>query len=206
MPARPALQELAAGPTPRGEGPRPGYPLPRHGPGTSDIAILPGCSGRERSSTAPPRKGFNKFLGVRFIEGNLGYGPSWMDGRPATILDYSETSHLYANYRDEIRQVGPRIFLGAMYSRTTPEPTFMMYFALQAPPARGRKFVARLVGASNPRCGLQSPVSRSGNSSPVRCEEARARPGIFTKVRGYHYVVLIILKIFDENTEVISSQ
>ena len=43
-----------------------------------------------------------------------------MDGQPATILDYSETSHLYANYRDEIRQVGPGLFLGAMYSRTTP--------------------------------------------------------------------------------------
>ena len=79
----------------------------------------------------------NKFFGVKFIKGNLGYGPSWMDGQPATILDYSETSLLYANYRDEIRQVGPGLFLGAMYSRTTPEPTFMMYFALQAPPTRG---------------------------------------------------------------------
>lgn len=79
----------------------------------------------------------NKFFGVRFIKGNLGHGPSWMDGQPATILDYSETSHLYANYRDEIRQVGPGLFLGAMFSRTTPEPTFMMYFALQEPPTRG---------------------------------------------------------------------
>jgi len=76
----------------------------------------------------------NKFLGVKFIKGNLGYGPSWMDGRPATILDYSETSHLYANYRDEIRQVGPGLFLGAMYSRKTPAPAFVMYFALQARP------------------------------------------------------------------------
>ena len=66
----------------------------------------------------------NTFFGVRFIKGNLGYGPSWMDGQPATILDYSETSHLYANYRDEIRQVGPALFLGAMYSRTTPAADF----------------------------------------------------------------------------------
>jgi hypothetical protein len=79
----------------------------------------------------------NKFFGVKFIKGNLGCGPSWMDGRPATILDYSETSYLYANYRDEIRQVGPGLFLGAMYSRTSPEPTFMMYFALQAATTRG---------------------------------------------------------------------
>ncbi len=79
----------------------------------------------------------NRFFGVKFIKGYLGYGPSWMDGQPATILDYAETSHLYANYRDEIRQVGPGLFLGAMYSRTTPEPTFLMYFALQALPKRG---------------------------------------------------------------------
>ncbi len=84
----------------------------------------------------------NRFFGVRFIKGNLGYGPSWMDGQPATILDYSETSRLYADYRDEIRQVGPGIFLGAMYSRTTPEPTFMMYFALQAPPGAVYRRVA----------------------------------------------------------------
>lgn len=79
----------------------------------------------------------NRFFGVRFIKGDLGYGPSWMDGQPATILDYSDTSLLYARYRDEIRQVGPGLFLGAMYSRTTPEPTFLMYFALQATPTRG---------------------------------------------------------------------
>ncbi len=76
----------------------------------------------------------NRFFGVRFIKGNLGLGPSWMDGQPATILDYSETSHLYANYRDEIRQVGPGLFLGAMYSRKSPQPTFVMYFVLQARP------------------------------------------------------------------------
>ena len=136
--ARPTLPELAAGPTPRGEGPRPGHLVPRHGAGASHVAIHAGCSGRARSSmvpTAGPRTGSS---GCKFIKGNLGYGPSWMDGQPATILDYSETSLLYANYRDEIRQVGPGLFLGAMYSRTTPEPTFMMYFALQALPTRAR--------------------------------------------------------------------
>ena len=73
----------------------------------------------------------NKFFGVRFIKGNVGYGESWLDGRPSIILDYSQTSHLYANYRDEIRQVGPGLYLGLMYARTTPQPSLKLYFVLQ---------------------------------------------------------------------------
>lgn len=74
----------------------------------------------------------NKFFGVRIIKGKLYYGESWMDGRPSLILDYRDTSLLYAPYRDEIREVAPGLFLGLMYSRTTPQPTFKMYFALEA--------------------------------------------------------------------------
>ncbi|MHC5537228.1 hypothetical protein ACYOEI_03210 [Singulisphaera rosea] len=76
----------------------------------------------------------NKFFGVRIIKGKLYHGESWMDGRPSLILDYQDTSLLYASYRDEIREVAPGLFLGLMYSRTTPQPTFKMYFALEATP------------------------------------------------------------------------
>src|SRR5579864_219478 len=73
----------------------------------------------------------NKFFGVRMIKANVSCGESWMDGRPSIILDYSQTSLVYARYRDEIRQVAPGLFLGLMYSRTSPQPTFKMYFALE---------------------------------------------------------------------------
>jgi hypothetical protein len=46
------------------------------------------------------------------------------------ILDYSRTSRVYAQYRDEIRQVGPGLYLGVMHARTAPQPTFKTYFAL----------------------------------------------------------------------------
>ena len=41
---------------------------------------------------------------------------------------------VYKNYRDEIRQVGPGLYLGLMYDRTTAPPKTVMYFALEACP------------------------------------------------------------------------
>lgn len=73
----------------------------------------------------------NRFAGVRIIEGELYQAPSWLDGRPALILDYARTSHLYADYRDEIRQVAPGLYLGLMFDRTTCPPSRTMYFALE---------------------------------------------------------------------------
>ncbi len=73
----------------------------------------------------------NRFFGLRIIRGQLYQGPSWLDGSPSLVLDYSQTSHIYAGNRDEIRQVAPGLFLGLMYDRTTAPPGLSMYFALQ---------------------------------------------------------------------------
>lgn len=72
----------------------------------------------------------NRFFGIRAIRGNLYYAESWYDGNPALILDYKDTSKIYAANRDEIREVAPGLFLGLMYERTQPQPTFKMFFAL----------------------------------------------------------------------------
>jgi len=76
----------------------------------------------------------NKFFGVKAVPGKLYQAESWRDGAPALILDYQDTSRIYANYRDEIRQVGPGLYLGLMYARTSPTPTLKMYFALEEAP------------------------------------------------------------------------
>ena len=76
----------------------------------------------------------NRFFGVRVIRGQVYQGQSWLDGQPALILDYSQTSRIYADYRDEIRQVGPGLYLGLMYNRTTAPPGLQMYFALDTRP------------------------------------------------------------------------
>ena len=75
----------------------------------------------------------NRFFGVRVIRGQLYQGPSWLDGGPSLVLDYSQTSRIYADNRDEIRQVAPGLFLGLMYNRTTSPPELQMYFALETP-------------------------------------------------------------------------
>jgi hypothetical protein len=78
-----------------------------------------------------PAAAVNRFFGLRMIRARVYPGPSWLDGAPSLVLDYSQTSRLYASYRDEIRQVAPGLFLGLMYDRTTTPPTLSMYFALQ---------------------------------------------------------------------------
>jgi hypothetical protein len=76
----------------------------------------------------------NRFFGVRVVRGQVYQGPSWLDGQPSLVLDYSQTSRVYADNRDEIRQVAPGLFLGLMYDRTTAPPSLVMYFALEARP------------------------------------------------------------------------
>jgi hypothetical protein len=72
----------------------------------------------------------NRFFGVKMIHAKIYQGQSWRDGGPALILDYQNSSLVYARNRDEIREVAPGLFLGLMYARTSPTPTLKMYFAL----------------------------------------------------------------------------
>jgi hypothetical protein len=73
----------------------------------------------------------NKMGGVKMIRARVYYGESWLDGRPSVIMDYSETSRVWADVRDELREVTPGLYLGAMFRRRCPEPRFVMFFALE---------------------------------------------------------------------------
>jgi hypothetical protein len=77
----------------------------------------------------------NKFFGVRIVKGQVSLGESWMDGQPALILDYRQTSRVYAGVRDEIRQIAPGLFLGVMYEceRGCCSAKFKMFFVLETP-------------------------------------------------------------------------
>lgn len=76
----------------------------------------------------------NQWLGLKAIRARVYVGPSWLDGHPALILDYCGTSHLWADVRDEMREVAPGLYLGAMYLRRCPGPHLKLFFALQAVP------------------------------------------------------------------------
>jgi len=54
-------------------------------------------------------------------------GPSWLDGKECIVLDYSKTSTVAQWIRDEIRQIGPKLYLGKVYW----EKKRLIDFALQ---------------------------------------------------------------------------
>jgi hypothetical protein len=54
-------------------------------------------------------------FGLSAILAKVYKGPSWMDGKECIVLDYSETSLVAHWIRDEIRQIGPGMYLGKVY-------------------------------------------------------------------------------------------
>jgi hypothetical protein len=54
-------------------------------------------------------------LGFNAIIARVYKAPSWLDGKECIVLDYSETSLVARWIRDEIRQIGPGLYLGKVY-------------------------------------------------------------------------------------------
>jgi hypothetical protein len=54
-------------------------------------------------------------FGLEAIIAKVYKGASWLDGKECIVLDYSETSLVADRIRDEIRLIGPRIYLGKVY-------------------------------------------------------------------------------------------
>ncbi len=54
-------------------------------------------------------------FGLNAIIARVYKGESWLDHKECIVLDYSETSVVAQWIRDEIRQIGPRIYLGKVY-------------------------------------------------------------------------------------------
>jgi hypothetical protein len=54
-------------------------------------------------------------FGLNAIIARVYKGDSWLDGKECIVLDYSETSLLAHWIRDEIREVGRRMYLGKVY-------------------------------------------------------------------------------------------
>jgi hypothetical protein len=68
-------------------------------------------------------------FGINAIIAKVYKEESWFDGKECIVLDYSETSLVAKHIRDEIRQIGPGMYLGVVYwdkNRT-------INFALQFP-------------------------------------------------------------------------
>jgi hypothetical protein len=67
-------------------------------------------------------------LGNHLIRARVYEDASWFSPGPAIILDYSSTSVVARKIRDEIRLVGPGVYLGQVYWGKTRIALFMLEF------------------------------------------------------------------------------
>lgn len=70
-------------------------------------------------------------FGLNAIVAQVYKNQSWFDGKECIVLDYSKTSLVAKHIRDEIRQIGPGLYLGVVYW----DKTRSINFALQFPAA-----------------------------------------------------------------------
>jgi hypothetical protein len=83
--------------------------------------VFDAASGELRNKILP--------IGVKAIIAKVYKDTSWFDGKECIVLDYSQTSLIAEWIRDEIRLVGPGVYLGIVYW----EQKKLIDFALQFP-------------------------------------------------------------------------
>jgi hypothetical protein len=67
-------------------------------------------------------------FGLNAIVAEVYKAPSWFDGKECIVLDYSKTSLVAKHIRDEIRQIGPGMYLGVVYWGKTRTINFALQF------------------------------------------------------------------------------
>jgi hypothetical protein len=79
----------------------------------------------------------NQWLCFRALHSHAVCGPSWYDGRPCLVLEYPPGTPLLGNMRDELREIGPGLYLARAYERSPPS-RFRGFIGLQLEPAKAR--------------------------------------------------------------------
>ena len=140
--------------------------------------------GRARCSTPRRASLRNRILpfGLNAIIAKVYKAPSWLDGKECIVLDYSETSLVAHWIRDEIRLIGPGLYLGKVYwdkhaadrlrarvldaapeRAMTPQSTFLVLAPDRSP--AGSDGAAGAAGRDERDAGHGRPGQRAG---PVR--------------------------------------
>ena len=71
---------------------------------------------------------------IKAVRAKVLQGHSWLDGRPCTVLDYSQTSLVAPMVRDEIREIEPGLWLGLAYMWRTRVARFALAGEIAAAP------------------------------------------------------------------------
>ncbi|WP_328966607.1 hypothetical protein [Streptomyces sp. NBC_00239] len=119
--SRPALDQLfrssPAGGIPTGEAH--GTVLLARGAGLSEAAAALARVAAWKGKVFDPGRGelLNRItpFGVAAVRAKVYRGPSRLDGKECTVLDYSRTSFVARRIRDEIREIAPGVYLGIVY-------------------------------------------------------------------------------------------
>jgi len=77
-------------------------------------------------------KMYNRQFCMPTIQAKIGSGESWIDGGPTLVFDYYDTSFVWKQYRDEVREVSPGIYLGCMHKREKDSISIATWFSLDA--------------------------------------------------------------------------
>jgi hypothetical protein len=77
----------------------------------------------------------NQWVGGRAVRSHVYTAPSWFDNRPSLILEYPEKVPYFGKMRDELREVGPGVYLSVVYDRTSP-PVFRGVIGLELTPTK----------------------------------------------------------------------
>jgi hypothetical protein len=65
----------------------------------------------------------NRWLGgIQAVSAGVCEEPSWLDGQPCLVMQYAPDARVFANVRDELRQIAPDMWLGRSYDAATGQP------------------------------------------------------------------------------------
>jgi hypothetical protein len=84
-------------------------------PALAEIINIFGWQGKTFDATSGTLVNRITFFGLSAIVAQIYQGPSLFDGNNCIVLDYSETSQIAHWVRDEIRLIGPEMYLGIVY-------------------------------------------------------------------------------------------
>jgi hypothetical protein len=83
----------------------------------------------------------NQWPGFTALRGKIEPGVSRYDDKPCLVLDYPPDTPLFGNFRDEMREIAPGLYLARLYEKC-PCPRFTGYFAIQVCGTRSAQLLA----------------------------------------------------------------
>jgi len=84
-------------------------------PEIAELISLFGWKGKTFDSVHGTLRNRLLAFGIDAIVAEVYKGESWFDGKECIVLDYSKTSVVAGRIRDEIRQIGPGMYLGVVF-------------------------------------------------------------------------------------------